>query len=170
MSSRIPVRVLIPSLACAAALCLAVSPAEAKAGLTVSAVPVTSHGHPTGQVAVTVAGGDDAAGLQRLCVQESAGAAWRTLVCGRIEFGNAGPVRAVAVRSTTRTDYFRGELWREVRRQNPRGGTQTVQVLDLLSAPLAVAPFRQPHTNLRSAVSLSSVDKGIVWASVVRLK
>lgn len=165
MRTHIPGRVLIPALACAAALCLGAAPAEAKAGLTISAVPVTSHGHPTDNVAVTAYGGDDAAGPQRLCLQESAGAAWLTLTCGPTRFGNPGTVRIVVQRSTTRTESFRAELWRVVRRK-----TQTVQVLDLVSSTVRVAPLRQPHTNLRSTVSFRSTDTGIAWASVVRLK
>jgi hypothetical protein len=160
--SRIPARVLIPSLACAVALCLGAGTAEAKAGLSISAVPVTSHGRPTSQVAVTASGGDDAAGQQRLCLQESTGAAWHTLICGRIQLGNAGTVRTVVQRSTSRTEYFRAELWRVVRRKN-----QTVQVLDLVSTTARVPAPRQPHTNLRSAVSLSSTVKGIVSTSVL---
>ena len=166
MRSHIPARVLIPTLACVAALGLAAGPAEAKGGLTISATSVTAHGRPTGQVAVTASGGDDAAGLQRLCVQESTGPGWRTLVCGRIELGNGGTVRTVALRPASRTEYFRAQLWREVRRKNQT----TVQILDLTSSTVGVPPLRQPHTNLRSAVSLSSTVKGIVWAAVFRAK
>ena len=170
MSTRILWRVLIPTLASAAAFCLAAGSAEAKAGLAVSATPVTVHGSATGLVSVSASGGDDAAGLQRLCLQQSAGAGWHTIKCGAIGLGNGGTVRIRAQRSATRTEYFRAQLWRVERRKTSGSGVSIVEVVDLTSSTVRVPPARQPHTKSRSVVSFRSVETGIATASVVRSK
>ena len=127
-------RVLVPSLACVAALCLAAGPAEAKSGLTVSVVPVVVKGAPVDEFRVTASGGDDAAGYQRLCLQESSGGAWRTLTCGPVELGTGGTVRAFVQRTGSRSESVRAELLRVARRK----GSKTV--VDLVSSPIRLAP------------------------------
>jgi len=123
-------RVLITSLASVAALCLVAGPAEAKSGLTVSVVPVVVRGAPTDEFRITASGGDDAAGYQRLCLQESSGAAWRTLTCGPVELGTGGTVRAIAWRTGSRSQSVRAELLRVARHK----GSKTV--VDLVSSPI----------------------------------
>jgi len=99
-------RVLVPSLTCVAALCLMAGPAAAKAGLEVSAVPVTVGGVPTDEVSVTARGGDDAAGYQRL--------------------------QAFVQRAASDSETFRAELQRVTR--DGKGNTRTA--VDLTSSPV----------------------------------
>jgi hypothetical protein len=123
-------RVLIPSLTCVTALCLAAGPAAAKADLTVSVVPVAVGGAPTDEISVTANGGDDAAGYQRLCLQESDGAAWRTLACGPVELGTGGTVQTFVQRSASKGESFRAEVQRVGR------GKGSKTVVDLISPPV----------------------------------
>jgi hypothetical protein len=126
-------RVLLPSLTCVAVLlCLAAGPAAAKAGLEVSAVPVSVGGVATDEVSVTASGGDDAAGNQRLCLQQAEGAAWRTLACGPVEFGDGGTVQAFVQRAPSQSETFRAELQRVTR----NGKGHTIQAVDLTSSPV----------------------------------
>jgi hypothetical protein len=125
-------RVLLPSLACAAALFLAAGPAAAKAGLEVSAVPVSVGGVPTDEVSVTARGGDDAAGYQRLCLQQAADDGWRTLACGPVEFGDGGTVQAFVQRAPSQDETFRAELQRVAR----GGKGDAIQAVDLTSSPV----------------------------------
>ena len=127
------VRVLISSLTCLAVLCLAAGPAAAKSDLTVSAVPVTVGGAPADEVSVTATGEDDAAGFQRLCLQERDGIRWRTLTCGPAELGTGGTVHALVRRSTSRDESFRARL------QRVRRGRNASPVVDLTSAPVTVS-------------------------------
>ena len=129
-------RVLVPTLSCVAALCLAAGPAAAKAGLEVSAVPTTLGGEPTNELSVTASGGDDAAGYQRLCLQQAQGDAWRTLVCGPAVFGTGGTVQVYVQRAASRGDTFRAELLRVTR--DRKGNTRSV--VDLTSAPVQSSP------------------------------
>jgi len=134
-------RVLVPSLACVAAFCLAAfclaaGPAAAKAGLDVSVVPVTVGGAPTDELSVTASGGDDAAGYQRLCLQQVQGDAWQTLACGPVEFGTGGTVQVYVQRAASRPEAFRAELLRVT-----RDGTGSMRsVVDLTSAPVLSSP------------------------------
>ena len=125
-------RVLIPSLVGVAVLCVAAGPAAAKSGLEVSAVPVTVGGAPTDEVSVTASGGDDAAGYQRLCLQQLDGAAWRTFTCGPTERGTGGTVQAFVQRAASQSETFRAELQRVAR--DRRGSASPV--VDLTSAPV----------------------------------
>jgi len=125
-------RVLVPSLTCVAALCLMAGPAAAKAGLEVSAVPVTVGGVPTDEVSVTARGGDDAAGYQRLCLQQVEDDAWRTIACGPVEFGDGGTVQAFVQRAASDSETFRAELQRVTR--DGKGNTRTA--VDLTSSPV----------------------------------
>lgn len=127
-------RVLVPTLACVAALCLTAGPAAAKAGLEVSAVPVTVGGVPTDEVSVIASGGDDGAGYQRLCLQQFEAAAWRTIACGRVRFGDGGSVQAFVQHAEPGSEEFRAELQRVARVR--RGITS--YVVDLTSAPVRV--------------------------------
>ena len=128
-------RVLVPSLTCVAALCLMAGPAAAKAGLSVSAVPVTVGGVPTDEVSVSAIGGDDAAGYQRLCLQQVEHDAWRTIACGSVEFGDGGRVQAFVQRAASDGETFRAELQRVTR--DGKGNTRTV--VDLSSSPVRLA-------------------------------
>jgi hypothetical protein len=125
-------RVLLPSLVFAAACCLTAAPAEAKAGLEVSAVPVSVGAVPTDEVSVTAGGGDDAAGYQRLCLQQAEDDAWRTLACGPVGFGDGGTVQAFVQRAPSQDETFRAELQRMAR----SGDRDVVQGVDLTSAPV----------------------------------
>ena len=166
-------RVLTRLLACAVSGLIVVSaaaaPAQAKSGISISAVPVADGAPGAGQVAVSAFGGDDAAGLQRLCVQRLAGSGWRTAACGPVEFGTGGLLRAMLPSSAS------GVTWLRALLQAIGRGPRRRPVTDLVSNPVAVvlaAPCHRPQwqTTSRSAVSLSSVDNGIATASVVRSK
>jgi len=145
-----------------AALCLAVPSAAAKSDIDITVVPdAGSRG-----VVVSAFGGDDAAGRQRLCLQESRGAGWHTLVCGRVRLGTGGRVRTV-VPPPGRRALFRAVLQRMGRVPG------RAPVTDATSAPVGLrvaAPSGQRQANSKSEVSLSSVDNGIDTASVVRSK
>jgi hypothetical protein len=158
-------RVLVPSLACVAALCLTAGSAAAKSSLEVSAVPVTVGGVSTDEISVTASGGDDAAGYQRLCLQQVQGDVWRTLTCGRIELGTGGTVQVFVQRAASESDTFRAEVQRVAR--DGRGDARLV--VDLISSPVQ-SSAGQRQINSTFAVSLSSVDSGIATASVVRSK
>ena len=125
-------RVLVPSLTCVAALCLAAGPAAAKSSLEVSAVPVSVGGAPTDELSVTAIGGDDGAGYQRLCLQQAEADVWRTLTCGPVEFGDGGSVQAFVQRAASESATFRAELQRVTR----HSGGKTSYVVDLTSAPM----------------------------------
>ena len=176
-------RALTCSLAAVTAFCLATSPAAAKSGLVVTVVPVSvdAGGVATSLLSVSASGGDDAAGMQKLCLQQrSPGRRWRTLTCGRVELGTGGTVQADVQRHVSGRQYFRAELDRVPR------GVDTTPVLDLtspvtvygsaarsMSSPmsgLTSSPMAQWHRTSRSAVSFRSKDSGIDTASVVKLK
>ena len=125
-------RVLLPALTGVAVFCLAAGPAAAKAGLQVSAVPVSVGGMATDEVSVTASGGDDAAGSQQLCLQQAEGAAWRTLACGPVGFGDGGSVQAFVQRAPSQGETFRAELQRVTR----DGKGDTVRAVDLTSSPV----------------------------------
>ena len=125
-------RALVPTLTCVAALCLAAGPAAAKATIGISAVPVTVGGAPTDEVSVTASGGDDAAGYQRLCLQQLDGDAWRTLACGPVGFGDGGTVQVFVQRAASQSATFRAELQRVAR----GGGGNAGIVVDLTSSPV----------------------------------
>ena len=88
--------------ACAAllvtVLCAVASPAAAKSGVEVS-VAVNPGGST---LTVSASGGDDAAGPQRLCVQQATATGWRTIACGRTGFGTGGTVRVQVPATATR--------------------------------------------------------------------
>ena len=114
-------------------------------------------------------GAADAAGLQRLCVQRLVGSGWRTAMCGPVEFGTGGRLRATLPSSAN------GVTWLRALLQAIGRGPRRRPVTDLVSNPVAAvlaAPCHRPQwqTTSRSAVSLSSVDNGIATASVVRSK
>jgi len=168
-------RALTCALAVVSALCLATSPAAAKSGLVVTVTPVSvsTGGVATSLLSVSASGGDDAAGMQKLCLQQrSPGRRWRTLTCGRVELGTGGTVQAVVQRRESGRQYFRAELVRVPR------GVDTAPVLDLASPVTVYGPtarsmsssMAQWHRTSRSAVSFRSRDSGIDTASVVRLK
>jgi hypothetical protein len=125
-------RALAPTLTCVAALCLTAGPAAAKAGIAVSAVPVTVGGASTDEVSVTASGGDDAAGYQRLCLQQRDGDAWRTLACGPVRFGDGGTVQAFVQLAASQSATFRAELQRVAR--DGRGNASPG--VDLTSSPV----------------------------------
>jgi len=145
-----------------AVLCFAAPSAVAKSDIDITLAPdAGSRG-----VVVSAFGGDDAAGRQRLCLQQSRGAGWRTLVCGKVRLGTGGRVRAV-VPSAGRAARFRAVLQRMGRVPG------SPPVTDVTSAPVglrAAGPSGQRQANSKSEVSLSSVDNGIDTASVVRSK
>jgi hypothetical protein len=148
-------------LGAVAVLCLTAPSAEAKSGIEVSAVRAAG-----GAVAVSGFGGDDAGGPQRLCLQQSAAKGWHTLVCGRVELGTGGRVRILLPAAGPRPR-FRALLQRTSRAPG------VAPVPDLVSgtaAPAVARPLAQRQMNSRSVVSLSSTDKGIETASVVRSK
>jgi hypothetical protein len=167
-------RVRVRLVACAISGLIAVpvlaGPAQAKSGISITAVLTATGRAGAGQVAVSAFGGDDAAGRQRLCVQRLVGdGAWRTVVCGPVEFGTGGRVRASVPSSVT------GPTWVRALLQAVGRGPRRRPVTVLVSAPVApvlTAPCRGPQwqSTSRSAVSLSSVDNGIATASVVRSK
>jgi hypothetical protein len=166
-----------------AVLCIGAPAAAAKSGIDVSAVWRGGR-----SVAVSAFGGDDAAGPQRLCLQESAGHGWHTLVCGRIELGTGGRI-GYDVPAAGPGARFRAVLQRISR---VRGGAPQADLASARIAPRspsarsprsARAAVRrrgrgrvreqdraQRQAKSRSVVSLSSVDNGIATASVVRSK
>ena len=168
-------RVLTCALAAVTALCLGTSPAAAKSGVVVTVVPISVNagGAAANLLSVSASGGDDAAGMQTLCLQQrSPGRRWRTLTCGRVELGTGGTVQAEVPRRVSGRQYFRAELDRVPR------GVDTAPVLDLTS-PVTVygstarsmaSSMAQRQRTSRSAVSFRSKDSGIDTASVVRLK
>ena len=143
-------RVLVPSVLGVAALCVAAGPAAAKSGLEVSAGPVTVGGAPTDEVSVTAIGGDDAAGYQRLCLQQFAGDVWRTLACGPVEFGDGGTVQAFVRRAPSGSQTFRAELQRVA--HDGRGSAKTA--VDLVSAPVRLPAAGAPDSPLGALVGL----------------
>jgi hypothetical protein len=161
-------------LACAVSGLIAVpvlaAPAQAKSGISITAAPVATGGAGAGLIAVSAFGGDDAAGRQRLCVQRLVGRGWRTIVCGPVEFGTGGRVRATVPPTANGATWLRALL-----QAVGRGPRRRPPVTDLVSAPVGpalAAPCRRPQwqSTSRSAVSLSSADNGIATASVVRSK
>lgn len=175
VTSRGGKRALTCALAAVAALCLATSPAAAKSGVVVTVVPVSVNagGVAASLLSVSASGGDDAAGMQKLCLQQrSPSRKWRTLTCGRVELGTGGNVQAEVQRRGSGRQYFRAELDRVPR------GVDTAPVLDLTSPVTAYGSaarsmsgsMAQWHRTSRSAVSFRSKDSGIATASVVRLK
>jgi hypothetical protein len=169
-----------------AMLCIGAPTAAAKSGIDVSAV---WNGGGTG-VAVSAFGGDDAAGPQRLCLQESTRQGWHTLVCGRIELGTGGKI-GYTVPAAGPGARFRAVLQRisRMRGRAPQADltsagiapkTPSARSLSLRSARAAALRHghgcdrpedrAQRQAKSRSVVSLSSVDNGIATASVVRSK
>jgi len=173
VTPKVPSRGRKRALTCAltglAALCLATSPAAAKSGVAVTVVPVYAGGVATDLLSVSASGGDDAAGMQQLCLQQrSRGHRWRTLTCGRVELGTGGTVQTDVQRRASGCQYFRAELERVPR------ALDAAPVLDLTTPVTAYGSkarsMAQWQRTSRSAVSFSSKESGIATASVVRLK
>ena len=109
--------------------------AAAKSDLRVGAAAVTVARSGAAEIAVTAVGGDDAAGLQRLCVQQGSADGWRDLSCGRVRFGTGGRLRVLVPVSWAGPQRFRAELERVPRKHDGGRGAPTP---DLVSKPVTV--------------------------------
>ncbi|MBR7838416.1 hypothetical protein KDL01_34425 [Actinospica durhamensis] len=109
--------------------------AAAKSDLRVNAAAVTVARSGAAEIAVTAVGGDDAAGPQRLCVQQDSAGGWRDLSCGRVRFGTGGRLRVLVPVSWAGPLRFRAELERVPRRH---GGGRGAPTPDLVSKPVTV--------------------------------
>lgn len=122
---------------------LAASPAQAKSGISITAVLVGTESGTAGGIAVSAFGADDAAGRQRLCVQRLVGGVWRTVLCGHAELGTGGWVRTTVARSAHGKSVFRAVVQRIGRDGRPQPGAE------LESAP--VSPLAASASALSSA-------------------
>ena len=143
-------------------------PAAAKSDLSLSAVAAAGARAEPDRITLTAVGGDDAAGPQRLCVQQDSARGWRDLACGRVRFGMGGKLRVVVPVARTRagTRRFRAELERvpERRKRGCRCGGQPSRI-DRVSAvvtvPVPVGMSRGPwETAALSAAAVSAPAGG----------
>jgi hypothetical protein len=140
-------------LGCALALGTGVAqPAAAKSDLELTVIPIMVGPQDAHEVGLSAVGGDDAAGPQRLCLQQGSAAGWRDLVCGTVRFATGGTVRALVPVPWISAAWFRAEL----DRVGPGPGGRTVSAPDLVSAPQVVLP--PPAVVLGAGIVLTPDD------------
>lgn len=128
---RVRARLLTGLLSGLMALSGTAAPAQAKSGISITAVPAGTEPGAADRIAVSAFGADDAAGRQRLCVQRLVGGVWRTVLCGRAELGTGGWVRTTVARSVHGKSLFRAVI------QRVAGDGRPQPTADLVSAPVS---------------------------------